>query len=284
MARRPLRFALFVLAGGLVVASLPIQAGQVSQGGQGGLGGQVKKAGIYRTPRTSWGDPDLQGNYTNLYEAGTPLERPDEFAGRKLSEVTGAELRAAKKAIQDTTIQRFETPFDAPSNWWQDAYRLEDGAQAWLITDPEDGKIPPLTPEGRQRIASARQAVYAGGSDSYEDRGLYDRCITRGFPTSGMPTIYGNSSRIVQGPGFVAIQYEMIHETRIIPVGPEPRAHLPKSLELDMGDPRGHWEGDTLVVETTTSGRAASSATRTPTRCDSPSASRARRPTKCAGR
>ena len=66
-----------------------------------------------------------------------------------------------------------------------------------------------------------------------------------------MPTIYGNSSRIVQGPGFVAIQYEMIHETRLIPIDSQPRPHLPKSIELDMGDPRGHWEGDTLVVETT---------------------------------
>jgi len=252
MTRRSLRFALLVLAGGFIVASQsPIRAGQGGQVGQAGQGGQVKKSGAYKTPRTSWGDPDLQGNYTNLYEAGTPLERPDEFAGRKLSEITGAELRAAKKAIQDNTIQRFETPFDAPSNWWQDAFRLEDGAQAWLITDPEDGKIPPLTPEGRQRAASARQAVYAGGSDSYEDRSLYDRCITRGFPSSGMPTIYGNSSRIVQGPGFVAIQYEMIHETRVIPIDSQPRPHLPKSIELDMGDPRGHWEGDTLVVETT---------------------------------
>jgi hypothetical protein len=213
--------------------------------------GQAKTAGAYKTPRTPWGDPDLQGNYTNLYEAGTPLERPDEFAGRKLSDITPAELRATKKAIQENTIQRFETPFDAPSNWWQVAFKLEDGAQAWMITDPEDGKIPPLTAEGRQRIAAGRQFIYAGGSDSWEDRSLYDRCITRGFPASGMPTIYGNSSRIVQGPGYVAIQYEMIHETRLIPIDREPRPHLGKGIRLDMGDPRGHWEGDTLVVETT---------------------------------
>lgn len=213
--------------------------------------GQAKAAGAYKTPRTPWGDPDLQGNYTNLYEAGTPLERPDEFAGRKLSDITPAELRAAKKAIQDNTIQRFETPFDAPSNWWQVAFKLEDGAQAWMITDPDDGRIPPLTQEGRQRATAARQFIYAGGSSSWEDRSLYDRCITRGFPTSGMPTIYGNSSRIVQGPGYVAIQYEMIHETRLIPIDREPRPHLGKSMKLDMGDSRGHWESDMLVVETT---------------------------------
>jgi hypothetical protein len=207
----------------------------------------------YTPPRTPWGDPDFQGNYTNLYEAGTPLERPDQLAGRNLEDVTGAELAAIKKAIQDRTINQFETPFDAPSNWWQDAFRLEGGSQAWLVVDPPDGKIPPLTAEAQARDAArsqARQTSGRGPADSYEDRSLYDRCLTRGFPTSGMPTIYGNSSRIVQGPGYIAIQYEMIHETRLIPIDREPRAHVGRAIQLDMGDPRGHWEGDTLVVET----------------------------------
>jgi hypothetical protein len=208
----------------------------------------------YSPPRTPWGDPDLQGDYTNLFEAGTPLERPDQLAGRKLEDVKGAELAAIKRAIQDRTIKQFETPFDAPDHWWQDAFLLERGSQAWLIVDPEDGKLPPLTAEAKAREgarAVARQTSGRGPADSYEDRSLYDRCITRGFPTSGMPTIYGNSSRIIQGPGYVAIQYEMIHETRIIPVDREPRAHVGRTIPLDMGDPRGHWEGDTLVVETT---------------------------------
>jgi hypothetical protein len=207
------------------------------------------KAG-YKAPRTAWGDPDFHGNYTNLYEAGTPLERPQQFDGRKLDDVTSAELKAFKKAIQERTIQQFETPFDAPSNWWQVAYRLDNSAQAWMITDPEDGHVPALTPEGQARQRNARQTIYAGGSDSWEDRSLYDRCITRGFPSSGMPTIYGNSSRIVQGPGFIAIQYEMIHETRVIPIDKEPRPHPGKNIRLDMGDSRAHWAGDTLVVET----------------------------------
>ena len=112
--------------------------------------------------------------------------------------------------------------------------------------------MPPLTPEGQAARRETRgRPIYAGGSDSWEDRSLYDRCITRGFPGSSMPTIYGNSSRIVQGPGYVAIQYEMIHETRVIPHRQEPRPHPAKSIRLDMGDARGHWEGDTLVVETT---------------------------------
>jgi hypothetical protein len=246
MTRRSLRRILSLAAGALAIAVLPQTDVIYAQVG--------KSTAAYKAPRTPWGDPDFQGNYTNLYEAGTPLERPEQFAGKKLSEITTGELKAFKKEIQDTTIQRFETPFDAPGNWWQDAFRLGSSAQAWLITDPEDGKVPPLTPEGQQHVAAlqrARQANGRGPADSYEDRSLYDRCITRGFPTSGMPTIYGNSSRIVQGPGYVAIQYEMIHETRIIPVDREPRAHPGKAIRLDMGDARGHWEGDTLVVETT---------------------------------
>ena len=220
------------------------------------LGAQQPKktAGTYRAPRTAWGDPDFQGNYTNLYEAGTPLERPDQFAGKKLSDVTPEELKAFKKSIQETTIQRFETPFDAPSNWWQVAFRLDASAQAWMITDPEDGKVPAMTADAQQRVQAAQRARVASGrgaADSFEDRSLYDRCITRGFPASGMPTIYGNSSRIVQGPSYIAIQYEMIHETRVIPIDREPRAHVGKALHLDMGDSRAHWDGDTLVVETT---------------------------------
>ncbi len=210
---------------------------------------QAPKA--YKASRTPWGDPDFSGNYTNLYEAGTPMERPAQFDGKKLSDVTPEELKKFKLNIQETTIQRFETPFDAPSNWWQDAFRLGSSAQAWMITDPDDGHIPARTPEGQARQRNARQTIYAGGSASWEDRSLYDRCITRGFPTSGMPTIYGNSSRIVQGPGYIAIQYEMIHETRVIPIDRAPHAHASKKMHFDMGDSRAHWEGDTLVVETT---------------------------------
>jgi hypothetical protein len=206
----------------------------------------------WRVPRTPWGDPDLQGNYTNLYEDGTPLERPDQFAGRTLDEVRGDELKRLKQAAQDRAINAFQGPIHAPDNWWQVALDMKRGSQAWLITDPPDGKVPPLTEAGQRRIAAraqARRNLGHGPADSYEDRSLYDRCITRGLPGSMMPAIYGNSYRIVQGQGFVAIQYEMIHETRIIPLGGGP--HPGARIQLDMGDARGRWEGDTLVVETT---------------------------------
>ena len=207
----------------------------------------------YKAPKTPWGDPDIQGNYSNLTEAGTPLERPKEFEGKQLSEISAEELRTLKRQAAERTINNFLGPTEAPDNWWQVAYRnAENGAQAWLVIDPPDGKIPPLTPEAQQRQQAAtegRKRSTRGPADSYTDRSLYDRCITRGFPNSGMPTIYGNSSQIVQGPGYVAITYEMIHDTRVIPITSAP--HLAMNIRSDFGDSRGHWEGDTLVVETT---------------------------------
>ena len=130
------------------------------------------------------------------------------------------------------------------------------GQQAWLIVDPEDGKIPALTAEAQARNAARtaeRRANPRGPADSYTDRSYYDRCITRGYPGSMMPAIYGNSYEITQTPGYVVIQYEMIHEARVIPIeakGAE-RPRVGGQAASYMGDARGHWEGNTLVVETT---------------------------------
>ena len=203
-------------------------------------------------PRTPWGDPDLQGTYTNTYEQGTPLERPEQFAGRRLEDVTGAELARIRQDIQKRTISNFEGPIHAPDHWWQDNLNLDRGSQAWLIVDPPDGKVPPLTAEAQRRAAArgaARKTNGRGPADSWVDRSLYDRCLTRGVPGSMMPAIYGNGSEIVQGPGVVVIRNEMIHEARVIPL--DGRPHVGTGITQDMGDARGHWEGDTLVVETT---------------------------------
>jgi hypothetical protein len=209
------------------------------------------KAANWTPPRTPWGDPDLQGNYTNTYEQGTPLERPDQFAGRKLEDIKGEELAKLRQAIEARTIGGFQGPIHAPDHWWQDNLNLTRGSQAWMVIDPPDGKVPPMTAEARQRIAAAqasRKSSGRGPADSYTDRSLYDRCITRGYPSSGMPSIYGNSSEIVQGPGFVAFRYEMIHETRVIPLDGSVTP-VGNRIGQDMGSARGYWEGDTLVVE-----------------------------------
>ena len=122
--------------------------------------------------------------------------------------------------------------------------------RAWSLIDPPDGRIPPTTEEARSRPAVRGGSSFGGGPfNSHQDFSLYDRCITRGIPGSMMPAIYGNAYEIVQGPGWVGIRYEMIHEARIIPL--DGRPHVGKDVQLDMGDARGHWEGDTLVVETT---------------------------------
>jgi hypothetical protein len=202
-------------------------------------------------PRTPWGDPDLQGTYTNTYENGTPLERPEQFAGRRLEDVTGEELLKIRQDIERRTIASFSGPIHAPDNWWQDNLDLHRGSQAWLIVDPADGRIPPLTEAAQRRSAARAQARTRSGrgpADSYEDRSLYDRCLTRGYPGSMMPAIYGNQYQIVQAPGHVAIVYEMIHETRVIPL--DGRAFVGTAIDQDMGDARGRWDGDTLVVVT----------------------------------
>ena len=206
-------------------------------------------AAKWTAPRTPWGDPDLQGWFSNLSEDGTPLERPAQFEGRKLEDIKGEELAAIKRGVQDRTIKNFQGPLHAPEHWWQDDLNLVKGSQAWLIIDPPDGKIPPLTPQAKEKQARTAPRRANSRPASWGDLTLYDRCITRGLPGSMMPAIYGNSYQIVQAPGVVAIRYEMVHETRVIPL--ELRPHLPSEMRSYMGDPRGHWEGETLVVETT---------------------------------
>jgi hypothetical protein len=212
----------------------------------------------YVPPKTSWGDPDLQGNYTNKYEQGTPFERPAEFEGKTLADISSAELADIIKKRQQRAIDNAPFLSGDPTGTiagpmeFRDIYEVAKASRPWFVTDPPDGRIPPMLPEAQKRIA----ALPRGGSsfsngvyESYESLGLYDRCITRGYPGSMLPAIYGDSYQIIQGPGFVAIRIEMIHETRIIPLGGQP--HASKGVALDMGDPRGHWEGNTLVVETT---------------------------------
>src|SRR5687767_3996742 len=206
----------------------------------------------WKPERTPWGDPDLAGVYSNSDESGIPFERPAQFEGRRLEDITEKELDALRVARRNATASSSvaeDRPVDREV-FWENLNAVN--SRAWLVVDPPDGKIPPTTPEAQKRAAArteARRRSGRGPADAPEDRSLYDRCISRGLPGSMMPAIYGSSYEIVQGPNFVAILYEMVHETRVIPLDSQP--HVGKSIRMYMGDARGRWDGDTLVVETT---------------------------------
>jgi hypothetical protein len=203
-------------------------------------------------PRTPWGDPDLAGIYSNSDESGIPFERPARFDGRRLEDITPKELEQLRVERRNATAANSvaeDRPVDREV-FWENLNAAN--SRAWLVVDPPDGKIPPTTPQAQQRAAAraeARKRSGRGPADSAADRSLYDRCISRGLPGSMMPAIYGSSYEIVQGPNSVAILYEMVHETRVIPL--DGRGHVGPAIRSYMGDPRGRWEGDTLVVETT---------------------------------
>ncbi|HTC32651.1 MAG TPA: hypothetical protein VK724_04740 [Bryobacteraceae bacterium] len=212
-------------------------------------------------PKTSWGDPDLQGTWTSDDQRGVPFERPAKFGTRKT--LTEQELadRSKENEVLEGVIDSGDRPnlgfwanqkgkgvdaAAAPPNWHEFARR--PSVQTSLVVDPPDGRIPPLTAEAKAQVAAsaARRDQLPG---SWLDLTMYDRCITRGVAGSIFPVIYGNGTQLIQTPGMVAIRYEMIHETRLIDLNRH--SHASANLRSYMGDPIGHWEGNTLVVETT---------------------------------
>jgi len=207
-------------------------------------------------PKTPWGHPNIEGIYTNKDETNTPLERPDQLQGRSLQDFSEADLAALAKQRQALAakiaggIGGAETGA-GPTHWYE--HLQGNGSRPWLILDPPDGKLPAMTPQALKREAAFAALNDArngeGRADSWLDRSMYDRCITRGLPGSMMPAIYGNAYEIVQTPESVAIRYEMIHETRVIPLDGRPR--VGPAVRQYLGDARGRWEGNTLVVETT---------------------------------
>jgi hypothetical protein len=213
-------------------------------------------AQTYRTPRTPWGDPDLQGKWPSSGVSAVPLQRPQSFGTRNEltdQEIAEREAQFARQAEADASDFDFSNPSipfgqigggqSPPPHW------LERGAphrQASLIVDPPNGRLPALTPAAQKRTAT--QSAGAGPT-SYTDFSLFERCISRGLAGSILPGGYNNGTEIVQSPGYVTIVNEMIHESRIVPL--DGRPHLGPALRTHMGDSRGRWDGDTLVVETT---------------------------------
>jgi hypothetical protein len=191
---------------------------------------------------------------------GTPMQRNPQLGTRNVlteEEYQQAQERFARQAEQDEADFDLDAaaktpggdvggPVSPPPHWLE---RGRPQYQASLIVDPPDGRTPPLTPAAQQRQAAAREARQGRGpADSYTDRSLYDRCISRGIAGSILPVIYNNGNQIVQAPGIVVIRNEMIHETRIVPL--DGRPHVNANIRTWMGDSRGRWEGDTLVVVT----------------------------------
>jgi hypothetical protein len=239
-----------LFAAGVVVAAVTV-IGSLSGAALGAqsTGGPQKH---WTTPRTPWGEPDLQGTYSN--RTITPFERPANVAGREFftqQEIAALEKTASERSV-DEGRQRGTTGDvgSAYNEFWWDRGRKVTTTRTSLVVDPADGRVPPLTPEAQKRNgAGGRGNRATGGADHWTDRSLFERCITRGMPGAMSPSAYNNNYRITQAPGVFVVAVEMLGGARVIPT--DGRAHVNKAIRNWMGDSVGHWEGETLVVETT---------------------------------
>jgi len=206
--------------------------------------------------RTADGQPDLQGTWTNA--TLTPLQRPPELAGKEF--FTEEEQTAfEKKRLQQNDVESVDDGKRGPADLARRAYNgawFDRGShgvntrRTSLVVEPSDGRIPPMTPEGKKKFDEAHANFAAHAADGPENRPLSERCIL--FPNAGPPMLpepYNNNYQIVQSPGFVTIMAEMVHDVRVVPL--DGRPHLPSNIRQWKGDSRGHWEGNTLVIDTT---------------------------------
>ena len=202
---------------------------------------QAPKPKVYVPPKTPWGDPDLQGLWPG--SVNIPLQRPENMGDRDT--LTEQEVKARDTASK----QRVAT------GTWIEYYPAS--SQASLVVDPKNGRLPPMTAEAERRNKAVRGGLGPPTlsspevrADSVEDFDLWGRCITKGLVGSMLPgNLYNKGNRIIQAPGIFVIQNEMVHETRIVPT--DGRPHRGKDIRTYMGDARGHWEGNTMVVENT---------------------------------
>jgi hypothetical protein len=205
------------------------------------------------TPRRVQNPRDLSGVWTNA--TLTPLERPAEFAGKEFfsqAEAAAYEKRMRERNDADRRDSNAEADLATGYNaaWWDRGTTIVPTLRTSLIVDPPDGRVPPLTPEAQRKAAARADARRLHPADGPEDASLADRCIVRG--TAGPPMLpagYNNNYQIVQTADSVAIIVEMIHDVRIIPL--EARPHISGKIRQLVGDSRGRWDGNTLVVDTT---------------------------------
>ena len=216
----------------------------------------VTAAGAQEVPRTAWGDPDLRGTYTSDNSIGVPFERPTQFGDRATltDEEYAAKVNANEEQLAKDQNPQPESEFSAEdpsainaSRHWLERPETPSRATS-LVVAPANGRLPELTAAGQQRVADRRGRRGRGLPASYTDFTNYDRCLTRGLVGSIVPVIYGNGTQIVQAPGVVVIRNEMIHEARVIPL--DGSAHAGAGVRMWMGDSRGRFDGDTLLIET----------------------------------
>jgi hypothetical protein len=197
----------------------------------------------WKAPRTSWGHPSFEGVWSTDDLRGVPMNRPAKIGTRET--LTQEEFLA--RANTDESGRDFAVNV---GTFLRHEFGIRSFGYSSLIVDPPNGQMPKLTPHGEALAAQRVRGTFGPGPfDALEDFTLYDRCITRGVLGSVLPVIYGNGVRIAQNPESVAISYEMIHDTRVIPL--DGRARVDAGVHQYMGVARGHFEGDTLVVEST---------------------------------
>ena len=196
-------------------------------------------------PKTPWGDPDISGVWTSDAALGIARDRPEKYGNRAM--LTDDEFNEAHKADEARRLAG-ENAIGAFRN--DGAWKTKSYRQTSIVIEPEDGRWPAFTPDAQKRAAPRDRGSFGEGPfDSPLDFTLYDRCITRGIVGSIMPVPYGNGNRIVQAPGQVILSYEMVHDTRVIYT--DGRPHVSPKIRQYLGDSRGHWEGNTLVIDTT---------------------------------
>ena len=230
------------------IVTLAALAALVGVGMSSPAWGQVANNTAWEPPHLPDGQPDIQGMWNNIDALSVPLELPDGFSG---PDFTPEDLQAIAAARAEEAERRAAQPrpkgVGAYGEHWFDSFwnDAEDSPAPARIVEPLNGQIPDYSPEAKEVLRENRERVH----DSYEFMESADRCITRGVLSIMMPGVYNNGVRILQVPGYVVIQAEMIHRARIIPV--DGRAHVRDKIRQWEGDPRGRWEGNTLIVEST---------------------------------
>jgi len=243
---------------GLVAAAMAL-AGCSESAAPSGAGTETEgtsDASAWQHPRTEWGDPDLQGMWPIINLISTPFQRPVDEHGNPLygarEELTDEEYAAAQQRLA-ARDERYKEEIQSNKmgfgHWAEASHNNEAVRLTSLLVEPKNGRFPALTARGKELASKMKSSWSSTTFDKPTDFDTWDRCITRGLPPSMFPFNYNNGIEIHQAPGYVIVRLEMIHEARVIPV--DGRGPLDPAITQWMGEPRGHFEGNTLVVETT---------------------------------